>query len=370
MWWHKKFVSLDYLLTKDVTLFSIDAEYAYFVKTPKNIDIYNTEHHPFMFKAQQHYAEEVIVITNDKLLHLSKRLRKSSCSITFLLHSIRCGSTAVCQAFNSLPGWKVIAETGFPHKYLYDMRYKYGKSVTDVVKCEEFYDISEACIRVFIKDFDSKQRVLFKAIGLTDFCLIPFISDRFPQSHILTAHRNGMGTAKSSYQVFFDVTFNMTVPTRWNRYISYNLFWGDISRMVFMITNGMGEQFEQLVMNGYCADSFYLHYLRWITNSLQYLTYYRDANEEKLTCINFEDLVSNKQSTILQVSNQYSVPNHDTLMLLDYSLSVVGVHFVYSFPSVPQTDHYTFRFCRMLLKLSKSPAGFICHQTKTRSKSL
>ena len=240
MWWHKKFVSLEYLLTADVTLFSIDAEYAYFVKTPENIDIYNTEHYPFMFKAQQHYAEEVIVITNDKLLHLSKRLRKSSCSITFLLHSIRCGSTAVCQAFNSLPGWKVIAETGFPHKYLYDMRYKYGKSVTDVVKSEEFYDISEACIRVFIKDFDSKQRVLFKAIGLTDFCLIPFISDRFPQSHILTAHRNGMGTAKSSYQVFFDVTFNMTVPTRWNRYISYNLFWGDISRMVFMITNGMG----------------------------------------------------------------------------------------------------------------------------------
>ena len=301
MLWHKKFESLEYLLTSDVSLYAIDSNYAYFVKIPKGIDIFNTEDHPFMFKAQQDNAEEVIVITVDKLLRLSKRLRKPSCSLTFLVHSTRCGSTALCQMFNALPGWRAIAETAFPVKYLYDMRYKHGKSVTDLAYCDKFYDVAEACIRMYVKDFEPQLNILFKTIGITEFFMIPFISKRFPESHIISAHRSGLGTAKSSYQVFYDMALNMVLPTIWNRHVSYNLFWGDVSRIILLMSSGMGEEFERHLMSGPYRDCFYLHYVRWNTNSLLYLKYYGDANPGKLTCVNFEDLMSDKQGTLSQV---------------------------------------------------------------------
>ena len=133
--------------------------------------------------------------------------------------------------------------------------------------------------------------------------MIPFISKRFPESHIMSAHRSGLGTAKSSYQVFYDMALNMVLPTIWNRLVSYILFWGEVSRIIFLMSSGMGEEFERHLMIGQYRDSFYLHYVRWITNSLLYLKYYGDANPGKLTCVNFEDLMSDKQGTLSQVSS-------------------------------------------------------------------
>lgn len=298
MTWHTRFVPLEYLLKPQVTLYMVDADTAFFVETPEDLDIYNTRKHPFFFKAQQNYSANLIVIPLQKMMELAEKIGRPKCNLSFLLHSTRCGSTAIAQALHSVDDWLCIAEFSYPHKHLYDMVTKHNKSVSQYLTSERFYDITEASVRILTKDFPVGLNVLMKEIGLLDFGLIPFISSRLPSSKIITVHRSGLGTAKSSYQVFYDVTFYMTMPSIWNK-LTHFLFRDEVFRCYFMVTNGMMDEFVGGINDSGCDDILYLHFMRWVTHTIQYLKYYKLADH--LHCVNYAGLQMDNEATISEV---------------------------------------------------------------------
>lgn len=296
---HEKFTTVDYLLRQEVSLYFLDDTQAFFVEIDEHLDIHNTERFPFFYMAQQDYCRRVIVVPLFTLLKISDRIGSPKCDLTFLLHSARCGSTAVTQAINSVPGWKVMSESCFIHKHLYQMEHRQGVKMNEYVVSKRFFDVGEAALRFMFKDCTADNKVLYKAFGLLDYCLIPLLSERFSGHKIITMHRDGPGTCMSHYQAFRDTAAYEFMAFALKHPPVNVVFSRIVSRVMFVVTSGMEDEFSDLLEKTKCGDIFFYHYVRWVANTLQYLNYSPSA--KNLQSIMFEDLISDSTATITKV---------------------------------------------------------------------
>ena len=303
--WHQRFVSVDFLLRPEVSLYFVDDTKAFFVETPSDLDLHNTEKHPFFYMAQQDFCTHVIILPLENFLILSNTVGEPKCQLTFLLHVARCGSTAVTQAIHSIPNWKVMSESCFIHKHIYQMEHKHKVILADYLKTEKFYRIGEAAIRFMFKDCPQGYNVFYKAFGLLDFCLIPLLSEKFPKHKIITMHRDGQGTCKSHYKAFRDTyAYDFAAYALKNRLI-YHVFHPLVCRVLFVVSNGMTSQFTGFLEETKCRDIFLYHFVRWVANSIQYVTYAGTA--PNILSVMYEDFRSDKTATITMVRGQDQV---------------------------------------------------------------
>lgn len=300
--WHERFTTVDCVLRPEVLLYMMDDTRAFFVETPKDLDIHNTKAHPFFYMTQQDYCTRVIIIPLSALTALSRKIGEPKCNLAFLLHSARVGSTAVTQAIHSVPGWIVMSESCFIHKHLYTIQRELSISLDDYVRSKQFFDVGEAAIRFMFKDCPEGSNVFYKAFGLLDFCLIPMLSDRFPQLKIITMHRDGLGTCRSHCQAFTDtVAYDLTSIAL--RYRLANTTTSSlVSRVIFVVTQGFSEDLTDFLSNTKCRDIFLYHYVRWTANALQYLKYSKSASNT--ISIMFDELQADKERVISKVSRR------------------------------------------------------------------
>lgn len=297
--WHQQFHELEYILEPGVTLYMIDGDLAYFVKTPKTMELYDTQEYPFFYMAQQQMCSHVITMPLDNFLHLSSTLTMPQCQWATLLHVARCGSTAVTQCINKLPDWTVVAESCFIQKHFYDQECKNSTDLNNYIQTERCFDVVEGCIKFMLKDFSSESKVLIKGFGIGDATLIPALTSRFPDQKIIWMQRDGINTAISHFRALYSLSYDLT--SVYFRYPPSSYFLQKAaSRIIFAITNGMMSEFAELISPTVTScDTLVLHYWRWITNSVQYKRYHRLTSN--ICVYHFEDFIADQAFVLTQV---------------------------------------------------------------------
>ncbi|KAF6035527.1 hypothetical protein EB796_006160 [Bugula neritina] len=107
---HVKFVNPEYALGKHVTLLAVNDKDAIFGVFSPQEDIYNVRKWPFLYIAEFQTAEHILVMPMTSFIRLANKLGDPRSKVIWVHSTGRCGSTALAQAFNSLPDVLAMAE--------------------------------------------------------------------------------------------------------------------------------------------------------------------------------------------------------------------------------------------------------------------
>ncbi|ELU10730.1 hypothetical protein CAPTEDRAFT_208974 [Capitella teleta] len=88
---------LDVLLEKNVTMYCVDEQYAYFVETDSNVDVYSSNVSPFVYMAQYQHAKKFYVVPIPVFTTFVDNLPKCNTKVALLSNTGRCGSTLLTQ---------------------------------------------------------------------------------------------------------------------------------------------------------------------------------------------------------------------------------------------------------------------------------
>ncbi len=97
---HRGFTELDYLRRDEVSLYTMDGKFFYFVEGPNGVDIYSSDVDPFLFQAQYQNAVRVLRVPQKSFLEFADSLPDEG-KVVLLSNTGRCGSTLLGQMFES-----------------------------------------------------------------------------------------------------------------------------------------------------------------------------------------------------------------------------------------------------------------------------
>lgn len=201
---HETFTTTDILFKKNIHLLSLSKTEATFVELNEGIDAYNTRQYPILFLVQTQYARRVMKVPIDIFYKLANQLDVSDRHVVWMFHSVRCGSTAWAQVFNSLPGWSVISDS----QSLY-VTVSYCLDTPDMssfAHTVEYSRMAQAIIKMNLSKMPAGQHVLWKGTVHDDH-LIPIIAKHFPEHRMLFAYRNVLPSGVSFYKAFASIPF-------------------------------------------------------------------------------------------------------------------------------------------------------------------
>ncbi len=186
---HKGFTELDYLRRDEVSLYTMDGKFFYFVEVPKGVDIYSSDVSPFLFEAQYQNAVTVLRVPQKPFLEFAESLPQEG-KVVLLSNTGRCGSTLLGQMFESTGKIRNLSEPdvlvqlyNWPHLYTEEMLRAIIKVQTKPCKAQPL-----ACV---IKP---------KSQGIA---LVPKVWRSCPEIIHLFMYRNGVKNVESFVKAFF-----------------------------------------------------------------------------------------------------------------------------------------------------------------------
>ena len=165
-------VKPEYVLRKNVALYCITETEAYFVETPKNVNINSSDENPFLYLAQYTRGINVIKMSINTFHTLSESIGDPNVPVIWISNIGRCGSTILCQVFERVPGTLVLSEPDTPLKVC-DMQ------TLNIVTELEYNNIVMSMVRIICKPYPNAERIVIKTRSACAPLMLP-LSKLFP----------------------------------------------------------------------------------------------------------------------------------------------------------------------------------------------
>lgn len=297
---HQIFAPADVVLQSNVMLLEIGAQNTTFVEVDSSSNVLNVRKYPFFSRGLVSLCERVIDIPNKYFYDLVDQIDVSGREVVWLSSTGRCGSTAWCQIFNSLPGWSVISESHVPFASLIRIFDNY-RSIAEFSTTPHFEKMVKAIVTMSISKLPKGNRVLWK-MTFGDAIMTKVISKVFPKHKILFAYRKPLEATESLYKSagpFLPQLSNTQNP------------------LDFVLNKPSCPEYEELVRKG--GTTFEWCLFQWASTVLINL----DAEEEgvQVTRIRYEDMLLDTEGMILRLFDHLNVSEeylNDALEALKY----------------------------------------------------
>lgn len=185
------FEKLDYLLKDNVSLYSLDADSAYFVEVPEHVDVYSSDTTPRLSNAQFEHAIKIIHVPLKYFLEFTDKLPTDHTEIIYLPNHGRCGSTIVTQVFERTGLTLTLDEPGVLGQVCNEPELMTTELVGAVFKA-----LAKPMVR-------QPKAVVIKPTSWS-INLVPIISNALPKVKHLYIYRNGRATVSSFIKTLFD----------------------------------------------------------------------------------------------------------------------------------------------------------------------
>ena len=148
-------VKPEYVLKSNISLYVVTKQEAISVETPKKVNIFSSDTHPFLFVAQFYNATKVITMCIIDFLSLADKIGNPRFPVVWISNTGRCGGTMLSQMFESVPGTLVIHEpdppTNLYHLHednkLMESEYEVMLKSTIRIMCKPNQGITRICIK-------------------------------------------------------------------------------------------------------------------------------------------------------------------------------------------------------------------------------
>lgn len=291
---HHKFVKPEYVLQPHIKLMTFEDDLAYFAVCPPDVNVYDLGQYPFLFLALPQCCEQMVAMPLSDLKRLGEKVGKTKCkNISWIFHLTRCGSTALGQALNSIPGITVQSESRFWLACFSELLAKHGENYGHTDECRQLY---EASLNLVLKDFSAETNLVVRAIGGCDHeFLMPYAIKHFPESKFIYMYRDMQGVVRSMWRGLGskDKRYFRRLrekskhdPERLQKYRRY----------IVLLSCGLDED---VLAWGDQLDEGHLLVMAWITN-IRYFKQYGPRIKNLMT-ICFEDLISQQRKTLSEV---------------------------------------------------------------------
>lgn len=194
---HQGFVPAEYVLKNGVHLLSVLKSRAIFIEVNK--DILNLNKFPLTCLAQEELARKLIILPIGYLNSIVDKIDISGRRVVWMFHTMRCGSTAWAQVFNSIPGWTVISEVICLNSI--SLHEHQHSSVKSFSKTMEYRHRVRAMIKLYINQIPEGDALFWKTTRFQEFT-IEMLSEEFPDHQILMAYRDVKPTIVSLYNTY------------------------------------------------------------------------------------------------------------------------------------------------------------------------
>ena len=173
---------MEYVLKPNISLYCVTKDEATFVETDPNINVYSSDENPFFFTAQFTRSEYVIKLPIASFHSLAERIGNPSIPVLWLSNTGRCGSTILCQVFESVPNTLVMAEPDVLWNIFF---LKQSGSATE----KDYTYILRSTVRLLCKPQPGIERIFIKPRAPC-LALMTDISAVFPTIKQLFMYRN------------------------------------------------------------------------------------------------------------------------------------------------------------------------------------
>ncbi len=117
LWTHEKYVHPKYILeNKNVTLYMMDEDNAYFCVSDPDVDVYNVDKFPFCFLSQRDESKKLVILPLDSFIRLGEDLGDPKVPVTLVSMTARCGSTLISKMMQQVPGTRSMSEPWVLHQ--------------------------------------------------------------------------------------------------------------------------------------------------------------------------------------------------------------------------------------------------------------
>ena len=226
-----KFIGLkdvSYLDRADVTLYSVTEDEFVFVRTKPEVDIFNTEKHPFIYNIQHSAAEEVLTASHNTVFqYLRSKPERDGKNISYLHNPGRCGSTLVAAMMFSTNQCVVLSEpTPALHLALMFNKKDYPASRKTV----EYLEIVRATFLLLCPD--PEKLYFIKPWGLQTLSLLPLLNQALPGIKEMFMFRSVQPTVLSFKKLvgsenFFELAGNWAIS---KFPVNYRNIWEKVKR--------------------------------------------------------------------------------------------------------------------------------------------
>ncbi len=176
---HNGCANLDYVLkNKSISLLCIEQSRAVFVSIPEKINPYDTQRcGPFFYMNQFHHADEVITVSLDSFLALSKRAKMNH-NVIWISNTSRSGSTLLTQMLARAQKVTTISEPDFLLDFMtFDSHKRLQLALI------------EAAIKMMLHPLADQKTIVIKTRGLATY-LTAKIATLFPEIRHIFNYRD------------------------------------------------------------------------------------------------------------------------------------------------------------------------------------
>lgn len=301
---HEKFSAADIIFKKNVHLLSLSKSTATFVELDETIGAYDTRQYPILFLAQTQHTRRVIKLPMEEFYRIADQLNVSDHQVVWMFHSVRCGSTAWAQVFNSLPGWSVISDS----QSLY-VTISYCLDTADMSsfsRTAEYSRMAQAIIKMNLSKMPPGAHVLWKGTVHDDH-MIPVIAKHFPEHRILFAYRNALPSGISFYKAFASIPFMKNKDAHLSRKPFDTSPYSSVKTTRLFYTNGYDwDMCKRVIDETRPQGTFEWYMFMWSVK----VTLALEARQKGISIqpIKYEHLQSQPRATVTEVFEYLGIP--------------------------------------------------------------
>ena len=193
-----------YVLRPNVSLYCVTKHEAVFIETESDCNIYSSDENPFFYVAQFCRAKYLIRMSIESFHGLAEKVGDPSLPVIWVSNTGRCGSTMLCQVFESAPGTIVMSEP--------DVISNISLQTNDGLGESERENLLRSAIRVLCKPKPGTERFVVKTRSVST-ALMMDITKWFPKVKQIFMYRNCFETLLSFMAMSASVSYTIILRT-------------------------------------------------------------------------------------------------------------------------------------------------------------
>lgn len=194
----------EYVLKPNVSLYNVTENEAVFVESAPEVNIYSSDESPFLWMAQFRRSKKVIKMPMKSFHRLAENIGNPKVPVIWLSNVGRCGSTILCQVFESVPGTLIMAENDAPSNLAYIRK-------SNKLTKAEYTELFKSTYRLLLKPQPRTERFAIKPRAFA-VNLMTDVSELFPDTKHIFIYRNSLEQVSSFLAIL--VTVPITVALR------------------------------------------------------------------------------------------------------------------------------------------------------------